>query len=244
VRTPATRQLAHDDAQVLDRSGPSGVGAIGHEAGDLVSPLLVDEIDGVLEHRWDRAVVLGRDMGFARATVDAIAAEASVSTRTFYKHFRNKDELFATVLEASAAAVADDYEASVRAGVQTALTMHERLGVLASAATKQALGHPEHFAMIRQISSEMAHFPPGVLAAWRNAGPDRVERETIAQLRALNDDGLLQIDNFKRAVRHFLALTTTEVNAGRNGRPLSPRAAEEAITAGVEVFARGYAPHE
>ena len=61
-------------------------------------------------------------MGFARATIDAIAAEANVSTRTLYKHFRNKDELFATVFEASASAVADDYEAAVRAGIRGAST--------------------------------------------------------------------------------------------------------------------------
>jgi AcrR family transcriptional regulator len=182
-------------------------------------------------------------MGFARSTIDAIAAEANVSTRTLYKHFRNKDELFATVLEASASAVADDYEASVRAGVNAAETLSERLTVLARAATKQALGHPEHFAMIRQITNETAHFPPGVLAAWRKAGPDRVERETIAQLRALHDDGLLQIDDFKRAAKHFLALTTAEANGRLDGRTLSPQAAEKAIAAGVDVFARGYAPH-
>jgi AcrR family transcriptional regulator len=181
-------------------------------------------------------------MGFARATIEAIAAEAGVSTRTLYKHFRGKDELFATVLEQSARAVADDYEASVRAGVEAAHTLHERLMALARAATKQALGHPEHFAMVRQIASEAAHFPPGALAAWRKAGPDRVERETVAQLRTLHDEGLLEIEDFERAARHFLALTTAEVNRGRDGRPLSGQAAEKAIRAGVEVFARGYAP--
>lgn len=181
-------------------------------------------------------------MGFTRATIAAIAAEADVSTRTLYKHFRNKDELFATVLEASATAVADDYEASVRAGVQAAHTVHERLLVLARAATKQALGHPEHFAMVRQITSETAHFPAGVLAAWRKAGPDRVERETVVQLRALHDEGLLEIEDFKRAARHFFALTTAEANRRLGGTKLSKRAAETGIIAGVEVFARGYAP--
>jgi AcrR family transcriptional regulator len=181
-------------------------------------------------------------MGFTRATIDAIAAEADVSTRTLYKHFRSKDELFATVLEASAKAVADDYEASVRAGVEAAHTARERLLVLARAATKQALGHPEHFAMVRQISSETAHFPAGALATWREAGPDRVERETVAQLRALHEEGLLEIEDFKRAARHFFALTTAETNGRLGSRPLSKQAADRAIVAGVEVFARGYAP--
>ncbi|HEX4214991.1 MAG TPA: TetR/AcrR family transcriptional regulator [Candidatus Dormibacteraeota bacterium] len=181
-------------------------------------------------------------MGFTRATIDAIAAQADVSTRTLYKHFHSKDELFATVLEASAAAVADDYEASVRAGVEAAHTVQERLLVLARASTKQSLGHPEHFAMVRQILGETAHFPPGVLAAWRRAGPDRVERETVAQLRALDDEGLLEIEDFTRASRHLHALTTAEVNRRSDGATLSERDADRAIAAGVEVFARGYAP--
>ncbi len=180
-------------------------------------------------------------MGFTRATIDAIAAEAGVSTRTLYKHFRSKDELFATVLLASAAAVGDDYEASVRAGIRAAQTGHERLLVLARAATKQALGHPEHFAMIREISSDRAQFPTAVLAAWRKAGPDRVERETIAQLRALNDEGVLQIEDLQRAARHFFALTRAEPRSSERAT-LSPQAVEEGIAAGVEVFARGYAP--
>jgi AcrR family transcriptional regulator len=180
--------------------------------------------------------------GFARATIDAIAAEAKVSTRTLYKHFRNKDDLFAIVLETSAAAVADDFEAAVRTGVKAARTPHERLLVLARAATKQALGHPEHFAMIRQIVTETEYFPAGVLDRWRKAGPERVERETIAQLRALNEQGVLEIDHFRRAARHFLALTSSETTERPGRARPSPRAVEDAIDAAVQVFARGYAP--
>lgn len=181
-------------------------------------------------------------MGFTRATIDAIATEADVSTRTLYKHFRSKDELFATVLQSSATVVADDYEATVRAGVAAAAGVRERLMVLARARTKQALGHPEHFAMVRQIATETEHFPPGALAAWRAAGPDRVRRETIAQLQALHTEGLLEIDDLQRAARHFFALTTTTTSPQAGEPPLSPEDVEEAISAGVEVFARGYAP--
>lgn len=182
--------------------------------------------------------------GFARATIDAIAAQANVSTRTLYKHFRNKDELFAIVLTTSATAVAEDYEASIRTGLTAARTPHERLLVLAQAATKQALGHPEHFAMIRQIVTETEHFPAGVLAAWRRAGPERVERETIAQLRALDEEGVLEIEDFPRAARHFFALTSAETTERPGRRRPSPRAVEDAINAAVKIFARGYAPQD
>jgi hypothetical protein len=109
--------------------------------------------------------------------------------------------------------------------------------------TKQSLGHPEHFAMVRQIVGETAHFPASVLKAWRAAGPDRVDQETITQLRALHEEGALEIDDFRRAARHLFALTLSEVNAPGPGRPrLTGKAADAAIAAGVEVFSRGYAP--
>jgi AcrR family transcriptional regulator len=181
--------------------------------------------------------------GFARTSIESIAAEAGVSTRTIYKHFRSKDELFASVLQEGASAVADDYVAAVRAGIAAAKTPRERLFVLARAVTKEALGHSEHFAMVRQIAGEAAHLPPDVLKTWRAAGPDRVEQETIAQLCALHDEGLLEIDDLRRAAQHLFALTLWEVSNRRVGRPrLTGKAADAAIAAGVEVFARGYAP--
>ena len=110
--------------------------------------------------------------------------------------------MFATVLDTSATAVADDYEAAVDGGIETAHTARDRLLVLARAATKHALGHPERFAMVHQISGEAAHFPPVAFAAWRAAGADRVERETVAQLRALHEGGLLEIADLNRAPLH------------------------------------------
>jgi len=45
--------------------------------------------------------------GYTRASIDAVAAEAGVSTRTIYNHFSDKAELFQTVIHESAAQVAD-----------------------------------------------------------------------------------------------------------------------------------------
>lgn len=50
--------------------------------------------------------VFARD-GYMRASVDAIAAEAGVSTRTIYNHFQDKAQLFQTVIQESATRVAE-----------------------------------------------------------------------------------------------------------------------------------------
>ena len=53
--------------------------------------------------------VFGR-LGYARASIDQIAAEAGVSTRTLYNHFGDKLGLFSQVLVDGAAEVADTFE--------------------------------------------------------------------------------------------------------------------------------------
>jgi AcrR family transcriptional regulator len=186
--------------------------------------------------------VFGR-LGYARASIDAIAAAAEVSTRTIYKHFANKEELFATVLEASATEVADAFAARARTGVAAARTTEERLLALGHAIASQHLAHPEHFAMVRQISHERDHFPDGVLTAWKEAGPDRVEHEVRAQLRALHDAGELVIEDEARAATHLFALTLAEINQRRLDGParLTDDEADASIAAGIRVFLRGYA---
>src|ERR671918_2156773 len=50
--------------------------------------------------------VFARD-GYTRASIDAISATAGVSTRTIYNHFKDKAQLFQTVVEESTTGVAD-----------------------------------------------------------------------------------------------------------------------------------------
>lgn len=50
--------------------------------------------------------VFARD-GFTRASIDAISAEAGVSTRTIYNHFTDKAALFLAVIQESATRAAD-----------------------------------------------------------------------------------------------------------------------------------------
>ena len=56
--------------------------------------------------------VFGR-VGYLGASIDMIATEAEVSTRTIYNHFENKEELFSTVLLESSTRVAVAREETV-----------------------------------------------------------------------------------------------------------------------------------
>lgn len=186
-------------------------------------------------------LVFGRD-GYARSSIDAIAAQAAVSTRTIYNHFASKQELFTEVLRTSATEVADGFIASVARAVGDPPDLVPDLVAIGRALIAQRTQHVEHFAMMHQITVEAAHFPAEVLTAWREAGPLRVEREVTRQLRRLAEHGLLSIDDEARATRHFIALVTAEESArvGMKRARMTKDQVTAAITAGVEAFLNGY----
>ncbi|WP_320669827.1 TetR/AcrR family transcriptional regulator [Patulibacter defluvii] len=186
--------------------------------------------------------VFGRD-GYARAGIDAIAAEAAVSTRTIYKHFGGKQALFAAVLEESAGEVAEGFDAFVADGLREAGDDVERtLTVLGRAMVRQRTAFPEHFAMIRQINAEAPHFPPAVIEAWQQAGPLRVQRRITVELERLAAAGRLRLDDPERATRHLVALVTADlgVRSYAGGPPLDARATEAMVVSGVRAFLDGY----
>jgi AcrR family transcriptional regulator len=191
-------------------------------------------------------VVFGRE-GYMRTSIDAIAGEASVSTRTIYNHFASKEQLFGVVLETSATQVAETFLETVRRdlppGPPTPGRLEADLEVIGRALVHQSRDHPEHFAMIRQISAEAAHFPPAMLLAWREAGPLRVRREVADRLRSYADHGLLAVADPFRAAAHLVALTSAELTLQYTpwGDPADEPSLDESIAAAVRAFLNGYA---
>ncbi|HWN31119.1 MAG TPA: TetR/AcrR family transcriptional regulator [Pseudonocardia sp.] len=191
-------------------------------------------------------VVFGRE-GYMRTSIDAIAGEAGVSTRTIYNHFESKEQLFGVVLEVSATQVAQTFLETLQRDLPPGPPTPDRLAadlvVIGRALVRQSLDHPEHFAMIRQISAEAAHFPAATLLAWREAGPLRVRREVADRLRAFADRGLLQVTDPFRAAAHLVALTSAELTLQYTpwGDPLDEPRLDESIAAAVRAFLSGYA---
>lgn len=194
-------------------------------------------------HRAARAV-FGRD-GYTRTSIDAIATEAGVSTRTIYNHYAGKEQLFSAVLEASAAQVADRFVASVAEVFSREPDDVEALLVgLGTAVAEQRTAFPEHFAMVRQIDAEAEHFPEAVREAWQEAGPRRVSREVSRRLGELAERGLLRVPDPVRTPLHFVVLVTAQ-ETGRSrsaalGEP--PVDTGEMVRAGVRAFLDGHRP--
>ncbi len=186
--------------------------------------------------------VFARD-GYTRASIDAIATEAGVSTRTIYNHFDDKARLFEAIIQESATRVAEAQIAVMDRHLAKVTDLEADLIALGRAWTAPATDNAPHFAMVRQITAEVEHIPRAALEAWQETGPLRVRRELAARMRHLADLGLLRVEDPERTALHYVALVASEIsNRDAVAMPLAEGEAEEIVVAGVRAFLHGYLP--
>ncbi|NYI07375.1 TetR/AcrR family transcriptional regulator [Allostreptomyces psammosilenae] len=186
-------------------------------------------------------VVFGRD-GYPRASIDAIAKEAGVSTRTLYNHFGGKEELFRSAILESAQRVSAAREAVIDEHLGEVTDLEAALIAWGRAWRNQMQDAPEHFALVRQINAEAGHFPPEALEAWQEAGPRRVRRYLADRLAALAEQGLLEIARPYQAANHLMLLVAGEVLSTYPEAPTDDAEADEIVADGVHAFLHGYLP--
>ncbi|TJZ73248.1 TetR/AcrR family transcriptional regulator [Rhodococcus oryzae] len=191
--------------------------------------------------------VFGRD-GYARASIDTIAAEAGVSTRTLYNHFGGKEALFTETVTDSATGVSAAHIATVGRHLDNVTDLQEDLVALGFdlVISPVQAEFADHFAMVRQINSEAAHFPQASLEAWQEAGPRRVHRELARGFERLQTQGLLRPARSERMAQHFLALVGTEVQqrSASGSAPFDDAEIRDIVEDGVRAFLGGYLPQD
>jgi AcrR family transcriptional regulator len=181
--------------------------------------------------------------GFTRASVDAIAAEAQVSTRTIYKHFTDKSTLIAAVIADSAGQIAADEIALVErhlGRVPGRTTAESRLIAFANAWLSITVRPAAPASLIQRVSAEAEHLGDDLIGKWWQEGPVRVRSALADHLRRWSDHGLLDIPNPTRAAVHFAQLISA--NPGPPGTPLTGDERRSWIAAGVRTFLRGHRP--
>ncbi len=192
--------------------------------------------------------VFGRE-GYARASVDALASAAGVSTRTLYNHFPGgKAQLFQTVVTWTSGEVRDAQLARIAAVLDPLRPprpqdLERDLVALARALVAMMADYPDHFALVRHIHAEVDHVPAEVLEAWRDAGPVPVGRAFAEALAGLAVHGLLDLHGDPElAGAHFMALASHAiVQLSHYGvLPLAPEVTDRLITGGVAAFLRAY----
>lgn len=192
--------------------------------------------------------VFGRE-GYARASVDALAAAAGVSTRTLYNHFpAGKEQIFRTVVTWTSNEVKDAQISRLHALVHPQRPprpddLERDLVALARAFTGLMADYPDHFALVRHIHAEADHVPAEVLEAWRNAGPEPVAEALAATMTGLASAGLIDLHgDASLAASHFGALTTHAIvqRSHYGVLPLPPETTDHILTTGVAAFLRAY----
>lgn len=181
--------------------------------------------------------------GFARASIDAIASAAEVSTRTIYKHFSDKSALFAAVIADSAARVAEDETALITEHLDDVTTVQEvqpALLKLATAWLKSTAPTAEHRTLMSQVHGEAAQLDPTVVTAWWHAGPGRVLADLAAAFERWDAAGLVSIPEPDVAAIHYSELVAAHPGPPGHLLPMKERAAW--IDAGVTAFVRAYQP--
>lgn len=180
--------------------------------------------------------------GYAGASTEAIAHAADVSTRTLYKHFAGKDDLFCAVLIEGAQQVAESFTrqtAEIDAGAGSEATVT----ALGRALAAHRLDFPEHFALTQQVATEYERFPPGLLDEWRQAGPRRVEREVVRLLAELLAADALVVDDLDEAAFQLILLTAGAIAfRAPPGTPISATETDAIITRGARTYLNGHTP--
>ncbi|HYZ54432.1 MAG TPA: TetR/AcrR family transcriptional regulator [Streptosporangiaceae bacterium] len=187
--------------------------------------------------------VFARD-GYSRASMDAIAAEARVSTRTIYNHFGDKADLFQAVIQDSASQVADAQIAVIDRYLTKVTDIEADLTEFARVWATPMPEYIDHFAMVRQINAEAGHIPQAALDIWQETGPRRVHRELARHIQRLAGQGLLRVADSDLAATHLVLLTASEVaNRSYHGAiPLPETEITRIADAGVHAFLHGYLP--
>lgn len=178
--------------------------------------------------------------GYARTSVDAIAAAAGVGKQTVYGHFGNKERLFLAVVEQATRDVGIDPEAPTdvitasgdpRADLQKA---GERL--------LRAMTAPAVSALHRLTIAEVTHHPE-LQRHWRDTSAAPAVIEAIAEyLAELDRHGDLQVPEPALSARQFVMLLGAEgqVRSLHGLRPLDPSEIRQVAAETADLILRAH----
>ncbi|MFJ5773912.1 TetR/AcrR family transcriptional regulator [Streptomyces sp. NPDC093094] len=188
----------------------------------------------------DAASTVFLDKGYAGTSMDDIAKLAAVSKQTVYKHFADKEKLFAEIVLATT----DRIEAMVDLVADVPADADALDGNLTRLARRllAALTQPEVIQLRRLVIANADAFP-GLGAAWYEQGFERVLTNLAATFRRLTDQGLLRTGDPMLAAHHFAGLLLwIPVNQAmfHGGARHSEAELDRCAEAGVRAFLAAY----
>ncbi|MFE0520832.1 TetR/AcrR family transcriptional regulator [Streptomyces sp. NPDC058954] len=178
--------------------------------------------------------------GYAGTSMDDIAKLAAVSKQTVYKHFQDKETLFAAIVLATTDRIDTmvDLVARIPANAET---LESNLTLLARQFLT-GLTQPEVLQLRRLIIANADTFPD-LGATWYEQGFERVLATLASTFQRLTGDGVLHTDDPLQAAHHFCGLLLwIPVNKAMfHGSPQhTDTELDHLATAGVRAFLAAY----
>lgn len=188
----------------------------------------------------DAATTVFLSKGYSGTSMDDIAKLAAVSKQTVYKHFADKEKLFAEIVLATTDRI--DAMVDLVADIPAeADSLDENLTGLARQLLV-ALTQPQVIQLRRLVIANAEAFPE-LGAAWYEQGFERVLTTLAATFRRLTEKGLLKTEDPVVAAHHFAGLLLwIPVNQAMFRGSTGPTDAEldHCATSGIRAFLAAY----
>jgi TetR/AcrR family transcriptional repressor of mexJK operon len=171
----------------------------------LVDPPEQTERSVDRRHREIREAAIGAFLvsGYDGTTMEEIAVRAGVSKQTVYKHFTDKQHLFADIVLSTT----DDMSAliGIIAEKLPATTDLARELTFLAETFLVALMQPRVLRLRRLVITSADRFPE-ISSAWYEKGFERVLAALASSFRALADRELLAVNDVAAAAEHFVGM--------------------------------------
>ena len=179
--------------------------------------------------------------GYVGTSMDDVAAHAHVSKQTVYKHFGDKRRMFVELLTGDMAG-ADDTVADLAAAVPTSDDLAADLQAFARGYVVSVLA--PHLVRLRRVVIGEAERFPEIAKSWYDSGPVQAYALFAGWFAALDERGLLRVDDPLLAAQQFnwlvLSVPLNAAMAGPLVAPLPEAELHRHADAGVRVFLAAY----
>jgi AcrR family transcriptional regulator len=174
--------------------------------------------------------------------MDTIAAEAGVSKVTVYNHFGSKEALFTAVITSALDEPLAGESSAALEGLAEAEDLRAALVEAARTWVHAVRTNHEVTALRNLVAAELHRFPE-LGEAWRHRGTESHHPAVAGALRALTEQGRLEIPDLQVAIVQFYGLLVfPHMVFSSYGTHIDEDLTDRLVTSGVDMYLDHYGP--